>query len=106
MNRLHVLSIIARHCPGVLARVTGLFGRRGYNIEYMNAGPTKNPQIYNVTVMVEGDDHVIDQIKKQLEKLIDIIQVSDVVDKKEFSAEDRIKKKAYIKAIERKEMIK
>jgi acetolactate synthase-1/3 small subunit len=74
----HILSVLVENKPGVLARVAGLFSRRGYNIESLAVGITENPQISRMTIIVAGDDHVLEQVTKQLNKLIDVIRVSDL----------------------------
>jgi acetolactate synthase-1/3 small subunit len=74
----HTLSVLVENKPGVLARVAGLFSRRGYNIESLAVGITENPQISRITIVVAGNDHVLEQVTKQLNKLIDVIRVSDL----------------------------
>ena len=67
-----VLSILVDNTSGVLSRVAGLFSRRGYNIDSITAGVTANPKITRMTVVCSGDDLVLDQITKQLNKLVDV----------------------------------
>ena len=74
----HTLAILVENKPGVLTRVAGLFSRRGYNIESLAVGVTDNPDISRMTIVVSGDDHVLEQVSKQLNKLIDVIRVSDL----------------------------
>lgn len=74
----HVLSVLVENSPGVLTRVAGLFSRRGYNIDSLAVGRTENPSISRMTIVVEGDDQVIEQVTKQLHKLIDVIKIIDV----------------------------
>jgi acetolactate synthase-1/3 small subunit len=64
--------------PGVLTRVAGLFSRRGFNIESLAVGVTENKDISRITILVSGDDNVLEQVEKQLNKLIDVIRVSDI----------------------------
>jgi acetolactate synthase-1/3 small subunit len=64
--------------PGVLTRVAGLFARRGYNIDSLAVGMTENPAISRMTIVVDGDEYVIEQVARQLDKLIDVIQVLDI----------------------------
>ena len=71
MKRM-VLSILVDNTSGVLSRVAGLFSRRGYNIDSITAGITTNPQITRMTVVCSGDDLVLEQITKQLAKLVDV----------------------------------
>ncbi len=74
----HTLSVLVENKPGVLARVAGLFSRRGFNIDSLAVGVTENPEISRMTIVVEGDDRVLEQVTKQLNKLIDTIKVSDL----------------------------
>ena len=74
----HIFSMLVENHQGVLSRIAGLFEGRGYNQESITAGVTTDPQIYRITLVCEGDDNVIDQIKKQLNKLIDVIKVNDL----------------------------
>ncbi|MDT8718718.1 acetolactate synthase small subunit [Clostridium sp. 19966] len=71
----HVLSIIVENHPGVLSKVSGLFSRRGYNIESLNVSITEDPTTSRITITANGDDATIEQIIKQLNKLIDVIKV-------------------------------
>jgi acetolactate synthase-1/3 small subunit len=74
----HVFSMLVENHQGVLSRIAGLFAGRGYNLESITAGVTTDPQISRITLVCKGDDNVIDQIKKQLNKLIDVIKVNDL----------------------------
>lgn len=74
----HTISCLVENKPGVLARVASLFARRGYNIESLAVGPTENIDVSRMTIVVSGDDVVIEQVTKQLNKLIDTIKVSDI----------------------------
>ena len=74
----HTLAILVENKPGVLTRVAGLFSRRGFNIESLAVGVTENPDTSRMTIVVSGDDHVLEQVEKQLNKLIDVIRVSDI----------------------------
>jgi acetolactate synthase-1/3 small subunit len=74
----HTLAILVENKPGVLTRVAGLFSRRGFNIESLAVGVTENADTSRITIVVSGDDHVLEQVEKQLNKLIDVIGVSDV----------------------------
>lgn len=80
----HVLSILVENRPGVLARVAGLFSRRGYNIDSLAVGPTVEPDVSRMTIVVKGDDIVLEQITKQLNKLIDVIKIIDLTSSQEF----------------------
>ncbi|CAG1003780.1 acetolactate synthase I/III small subunit [Methanosarcinales archaeon] len=74
----HTLAILVENKPGVLTRVAGLFSRRGFNIESLAVGVTENKDISRITILVSGDDNVLEQVEKQLNKLIDVIRVSDI----------------------------
>lgn len=74
----HTISCLVENKPGVLARVSSLFARRGYNIESLAVGPTENEEISRMTIVVSGEDIVIEQVTKQLNKLIDVLKVSDI----------------------------
>ncbi|MGO9614464.1 MAG: acetolactate synthase small subunit [Dissulfurispiraceae bacterium] len=76
----HTISILVENKFGVLSRVSGLFSGRGYNIESLSVGETIDPQISVMTIVTSGDDWVIEQITKQLNKLIDVIKVVDLTE--------------------------
>ena len=71
-NKIMVLSILVDNTSGVLSRVSGLFSRRGYNIDSLTVGETENPLISRMTVVVTGDEGILEQIKKQVSKLEDV----------------------------------
>ncbi len=73
----HTLSVLVRNEFGVLSRVVGMFSGRGYNIESLSVAPTLDPKISHITLVTEGEDEVVEQISKQLHKLIDVIKVTD-----------------------------
>jgi acetolactate synthase-1/3 small subunit len=73
----HVITALVGNHPGVLARVAGLFARRGYNIESLTVSVTENPDISRMTIVVGGDHLVLEQITKQLHKLIEVVRVVD-----------------------------
>jgi acetolactate synthase-1/3 small subunit len=74
----HTLSVLVENRPGVLTRVAGLFSRRGYNIDSLAVGKTENPITSRMTIVVDGDDNIIEQVTKQLHKLIDVIKITDI----------------------------
>ncbi|MFA4935976.1 MAG: acetolactate synthase small subunit [Candidatus Methanoperedens sp.] len=74
----HTVAVLVENKPGVLARVAGLFSRRGFNIESLAVGVTENPDTSRITIVVSGDDRILEQVEKQLNKLIDVIRVSDI----------------------------
>ncbi len=74
----HTISVIVENKFGVLARVSGLFSSRGYNIDSLTVGETNNPAVSRMTIVVRGDDRILEQVIKQLEKLVDVIDVIDL----------------------------
>ncbi len=74
----HTISVLLQNKPGVLSRVTGLFSGRGFNIESLSVAQTLEPDISCLTLVTFGDDSIIEQITKQLHKLIDVIKVTDM----------------------------
>ena len=73
----HTISVLLQNKPGVLSRVTGLFSGRGFNIESLSVNQTLEPDVSCLTLVTSGDDAIIEQITKQLHKLIDVIKVTD-----------------------------
>lgn len=78
----HTLSVLVQNHAGVLSRVSGLFSRRGYNIESLAVGVTENEKISRMTIVVEGDNYVVEQVSKQLYKLVEVLKVSDITEEK------------------------
>jgi len=76
----HTISVLVENKFGVLSRISGLFSGRGYNIESLTVGETIDPQISIMTIVTTGDDQIIEQITKQLNKLIDVIKVTDMTE--------------------------
>jgi len=76
-GRKHVLSILVENKTGVLTRIAGLFARRGFNIDTLTVGPTEDEQVSRVTLTVDGALHPIDQVTKQLHKLINVLKIRD-----------------------------
>ncbi|MFZ5805676.1 MAG: acetolactate synthase small subunit [Verrucomicrobiota bacterium] len=76
----HTLSLLVENKFGVLTRIAGLFSGRGYNIDTLNVAPTNDEKVSRMTITVVGDDQVLDQVIKQLNKLVDVIQVQDFQD--------------------------
>jgi acetolactate synthase-1/3 small subunit len=74
----HLVSVLVENHPGVLARISGMFSTRGYNIESLAVGTTHDPSVSRITLACPGDDQVIAQIIKQLRKMVDVIQVLDL----------------------------
>jgi len=77
-GRKHTLSILTENKSGVLSRIAGLFARRGFNIDTLTVGPTDDPQISRFTITIDGAEHSIDQVTKQLHKLINVIKIRDL----------------------------
>jgi acetolactate synthase-1/3 small subunit len=76
--RKHTLAVTVENRPGVLTRVATLFRRRGYNIDSLTVGTTETPSISRMTIVVQGDDKIIEQVTKQLYKLVDVIKIVDI----------------------------
>lgn len=74
----HTLAVLVENNPGVLARAAGLFSRRGFNIDSLAVGRTERPDVSRMTIVVEGDDRVLEQVTKQLHKLVDVIKINDI----------------------------
>jgi acetolactate synthase I/III small subunit len=74
----HTISVLVNNHAGVLSRVSNLFSARGYNIDSLVVGVTDNPRVSRITLVVKGDERIIDQVEKQLNKLIDVIKVFDL----------------------------
>jgi len=77
-GRRHVLSILVENKPGVLTRITGLFARRGFNIDTLAVGPTDDEAISRITLTLDGALHPIDQVTKQLHKLVNVLKIRDL----------------------------
>ncbi len=74
----HTISVLVHNHAGVLSRVSNLFSARGYNIDSLVVGVTDNSKVSRMTIVVRGDDRIIDQVEKQLNKLVDVIKVQDM----------------------------
>ena len=83
----HTLSVMVENKPGVLARVAGLFSRRGFNIDSLAVGVTEKPEVSRMTVVVNVEEHSLEQVYKQLNKLINVIKVIDLPDDKSVQRE-------------------
>ncbi|HHW47965.1 MAG TPA: acetolactate synthase small subunit [Clostridiaceae bacterium] len=83
----HTLSILVENHAGVLSRVAGLFSRRGFNIDSLAVGVTENPDISRMTIVVDGDDYIVEQVSKQLNKLVDVIKIKNLDDSESVSRE-------------------
>jgi acetolactate synthase-1/3 small subunit len=74
----HTLSVLVENRAGVLSRVAGLFSRRGFNIDSLAVGVTENPEVSRMTIVVDGDEYIVEQVSKQLNKLIDVIKIKQL----------------------------
>ncbi len=74
----HTLSVLVENKPGVLVRIAGLFSRRGFNIDSLAVGPTEDPNLSRMTIVVGAEDHSLEQVTKQLNKLINVVKISDL----------------------------
>lgn len=88
----YTLSVLVENHPGVLSRVAGLFSRRGFNIDSLAVGVTEDPTISRMTIVVNGDDYIVEQVTKQLNKLIDVIKVKKLNQKKLLKESLRLSK--------------
>ncbi len=77
MNK-HTLSVLVENKPGVLARIAGLFSRRGFNIDSLAVGPTEHPEISRMTIVVNVEDSPLEQVTKQLNKLVEVIKIVEL----------------------------
>ncbi len=74
----HVLSVLVQNQPGVLAHVSGMFASRGFNIDSLAVGETEDPHLSRISVVVMGDDRLLEQVRKQLEKIVTVVKVVDI----------------------------
>ena len=78
MNQNHIISVLVENKAGVLAKISGLFSRRGFNIESLAVGPTEDEKISRITMVVNAETHSIEQVIKQLYKLINVIKIQEL----------------------------
>jgi acetolactate synthase I/III small subunit len=78
MSTKHTLSILVENSPGVLARVSSLFSRRGYNIDSLAVGPTEDPKTSRMTIVIDVEGHALEQVIAQLDKLINVISITEL----------------------------
>ena len=86
-ERRHLISVVVQNKSGVLARIAGLFSSRGFNIDSLAVGVTQDPEISRMTIVVTGDDRIIEQVNKQLNKVIDVIKVQDLTAESHIESE-------------------
>ncbi len=104
MKNQHTISVLVENKFGVLSRVSGLFSGRGYNIESLTVSPTNDSAVSKMTIVTTGDDGIIEQIDKQLNKLIDVITVVDL-SSREFIEREVLLAKVKTKSKSRSELI-
>jgi acetolactate synthase I/III small subunit len=86
-GRKHILSILVENKPGVLTRIAGLFARRGFNIDTLAVGPTDDESLSRITLTLDGAKHPIDQVTKQLHKLVNVLKIRDLEPEETLSRE-------------------
>jgi len=104
MQNKHTLSVLVENKAGVLTRVTSLFARRGFNIDSLAVGVTEDPSLYRITIVVGGEDTSLEQVAKQLHKLINVIKIQDL-DPKEMVDRELVLYKVNAPADRRHEII-
>ena len=103
-ERKRVLSLLVDNTSGVLSRVSGLFSRRGYNIDSLTVGVTADPRYSRMTVAVRGDDQILEQIEKQLGKLVDVLDIK-CLDEGEYVARELVLVKVRVSDVQRQAVI-
>lgn len=83
----HIISLLLENEPGALSRVAGLFSARGYNIESLSVAPTEEPTVSRMTLVTSGSDAIIEQITKQLNKLVDVVRLLDLTEGRHVARE-------------------
>ena len=101
----HIISVTVENKFGVLSRVAGLFSGRGFNIESLSVAPTLDPSMSQMTIVTSGDERIVEQIVKQLNKLIDVIKVVDL-NESEFVSRETALIKVHTKAEDRAEALR
>ena len=86
-GRKHILSVLVENKPGVLIWIAGFFARRGFNIGTLSVGPTEDPTVSRMTITLDGAAHPIDQVTKQLHKLVNVLKIRDLEPDKTISRE-------------------
>lgn len=76
----HIISILVENESGALSRIAGLFSARGYNIETLTVAPTEDPSLSRMTLVTRGSDEIVEQITKQLNKLVDVVKLADLTE--------------------------
>lgn len=100
----HTISVLVENKAGVLSRISGLFARRGFNIDSLAVGPTEDKNISRITLLVEGDDYIAEQVTKQLNKQMDVIKVKKL-NQQEITRRELVLVKVKMTAAQRGEII-
>lgn len=100
----YTMCVLVENHAGALSRISGLFSRRGFNIESLAVGVTEDPAVSRITIIVDGDEHVVEQVEKQLNKLIDVIKVK-TLSKEEKLERELILIKLNVEADKRSEIM-
>jgi acetolactate synthase-1/3 small subunit len=100
----HLLSALVQNQPGVLAHVSGMFASRGFNIDSLAVGETEDPQLSRITVVVMGDDRHLEQVRKQLEKIVTVVKVLDI-SREDYVERDLMLMKVKATSVERPEIL-
>lgn len=100
----HIISVLVENKAGVLARISGLFARRGFNIESLAVGTTEDKEISRITLLVDGDDYIAEQVTKQLNKQIDVIKVRKLI-QDEITHRELVLVKVKMSAAQRGEIV-
>jgi len=79
-EKLHLISALVENRPGVMQRIAGMFSRRGFNMDNLSVGPTENPNYSRITITVRGDNRVLEQVVKQMNKLVPVLKVRELLE--------------------------
>ncbi|MDY6861589.1 MAG: acetolactate synthase small subunit [Thermodesulfobacteriota bacterium] len=101
----HIISVLVENKPGVLARISGLFSSRGFNIESLSVAETLDPTVSRLTLVTQGNEQILEQIKKQLNKLIDTIKVIDFDEGEDYVAREMALIKVNVRVETRSEVL-
>ncbi len=101
----YTISVLTENHPGVLSRISGLFARRAFNIDSLAVGPTESPTVSRITIVVDGNEYTVEQVEKQLNKLIDTIKVKTLGETGEFVQRELMLVKVNVPADKRGEVI-
>lgn len=104
-NQTHVLSVLVQNHHGVLSRISGMFAARGFNIDSLTVGPTHDPSISRMTVSLQGDSNIINQLEKQLEKVTEVITVKQLTQSGNYVDRELVLVKVQAPAARRTEIL-